>query len=49
MDISVKEIDANTCILNVAEIDKVLERINKLSKKIIIIIEKSYLLPILLF
>ena len=33
MDISIKEIDANTYILNVAEIDKVLERINKLSKK----------------
>ncbi len=33
MDISIKEIDANTYILNVAEIDQVLERINKLSKK----------------
>lgn len=33
MDISIKEIDENTYILNVAEIDKVLERINKLSKK----------------
>lgn len=31
MDISIKEIDENTYILNVAEIDKVLERINKLS------------------
>ena len=33
MDISIKEIGANTCILNVAEIDKVLKRINKLFEK----------------
>lgn len=33
MDISVKELDAETCILNIAEIDNVLDCVNKLSNK----------------
>lgn len=33
MDISIKELDAETCILNIAEIDNVLDCVNKLSNK----------------
>lgn len=33
MDISIKELDAKTCILNIAEIDNVLNGVNKLSNK----------------
>ena len=31
MDISIKELDAETCILNIAEIDNVLDCVNKLT------------------
>ena len=33
MDISIKELDAETCFLNIAEIDNVLDCVNKLSNK----------------